>query len=192
MAHYQMDRNRGKRHVIVTHLNSKWWQHTDQDRASPSPSNLPESPGRNSPDIALLLGLKSLSVRLVDYRKTPGQSGTLRGDTLNSRSLNGRDLFGEPQQHVCDKVEKSLCRSEHLKKHRRTGKKPHHCCSDCGKSFTSRSGFIMHQRSHTGEKPYCCSQCGKSFAASNAFKSHLRIHTGEKPYRCSQCGKSFA
>ncbi|XP_052359749.1 zinc finger protein ZFP2-like [Oncorhynchus keta] len=53
--------------------------------------------------------------------------------------------------HVADVTEKSLSRSVHLNKHqqRRTGKKPHHCCSDCGKNFTSRSGFIIHQRIHT-------------------------------------------
>ncbi|KAK6312418.1 hypothetical protein J4Q44_G00180820 [Coregonus suidteri] len=148
----------------------------DLDRASPSPSTLPESPGHNSPGSALLLGLKRVSVWLVDCRKTSGQSGTVREgheegdgdfissrDTPNRRSLSGRDLSsGEPQQHHADETEKSLSRSEHPKKHqqRRTGKKPHHCCSDFGKSFTTRRSLI-HQRISTGEKPYRCPQCGR-------------------------------
>ncbi|CDQ86184.1 unnamed protein product [Oncorhynchus mykiss] len=124
----------------------------DRDRASPSPSTLPESPGHNSPGSFLLLGLKRVFVRLVDCRKIPGQSGTVRegheeGDLISSRdtpyccSLSGRGLSsGEPQHPVADETEKSVSRSEHLKKHqqRRTGKKPHHCCSDCGKSFTNQ------------------------------------------------------
>uniref|UniRef100_A0A4W5MMK8 C2H2-type domain-containing protein n=1 Tax=Hucho hucho TaxID=62062 RepID=A0A4W5MMK8_9TELE len=171
----------------------------DRDKSSPSPSTLQESPGQ-SPPCTLLLGL-------VICRKTPGQRGTERGegeeehgdlislrDSCNRCYLSGRGLSsGEPQQrHDSEKKEKSLSRSEHLKKHqhRGIGKKPHHCCSDCGKSFSKQKELMIHEPIHNREKPYHCSQCGKGLA--KILKSHQRIHTGESTYTCFDCGKYFS
>lgn len=64
-------------------------------------------------------------------------------------------------------------------------------CEKCSKSFNSRNGFVIHQRSHTGERPYGCRWCNKAFGDSATRHKHERIHTGERPFKCSTCPRAF-
>uniref|UniRef100_H0Y2D2 Zinc finger and SCAN domain containing 5B n=1 Tax=Otolemur garnettii TaxID=30611 RepID=H0Y2D2_OTOGA len=63
-------------------------------------------------------------------------------------------------------------------------------CGECNKKFPYESQFVIHQRTHSGERPFTCS-CGKGFLQPSDLRVHQRIHTGEKPYMCDICNKTF-
>uniref|UniRef100_A0AAZ3RN97 C2H2-type domain-containing protein n=1 Tax=Oncorhynchus tshawytscha TaxID=74940 RepID=A0AAZ3RN97_ONCTS len=179
------------------------------DKPPPPPSPLPESPGRASPSRAVLCGLKRVSVRLDDCRKTPRQSSHIIHKTTQtgekphswSNAEQHKTLSGDrPGSHICDHCGKNFVTATNLKTHLLclSGEKPY-MCSECGKRFTQAGNLKRHQRTHTGEKPFVCPRCGKDYNDSGNLKKHMRSHavkqhTGNpkvKPYLCSDCGKQF-
>ena len=64
-------------------------------------------------------------------------------------------------------------------------------CSQCNKSFTTKSNLERHTKVHTGKILFQCRHCDKKFKRNIDLESHNVIHTGEKPYLCSLCDMSF-
>lgn len=71
------------------------------------------------------------------------------------------------------------------------GSPAHFQCDACSKTFSSRQGYLIHHRTHTGERPYGCKFCWKAFRDGGTLRKHERIHTGERPHVCPLCTRAF-
>ncbi|PIO34257.1 hypothetical protein AB205_0088030, partial [Aquarana catesbeiana] len=96
--------------------------------------------------------------------------------------IQGQETFSGPE---CGESFSSL---SHLFLHQRNNL---NSCPEFGKCFTRKLGLVLHQSSHTGEKPYSCPGCEKCFSKKSDLVRHQRSHTGEKQFSCSECGKYF-
>ena len=64
-------------------------------------------------------------------------------------------------------------------------------CSHCGKAFTQKTNLLIHERSHTGQKPFKCDLCSQTYRLECHLEKH-RFKDHNNPYHmCDLCGKGF-
>ena len=101
----------------------------------------------------------------------------------------------QPQNLQCNICLKIFSTNGNLKNHITTihqNFRPFKCTfQNCNKSYSNKSRLLVHERTHTGQRPFICHICNKTFNEKGNLKTHICFHSNKRPFICKMCGKSY-
>lgn len=129
------------------------------------------------------IGVQSFST-MNTHRTSPlNLSAPLPLNLSSSIQPFGKEAVHERTDLICiksDTVPRTLSRP-----------KKEFICKYCNRRFTKSYNLLIHERTHTDERPYTCDICQKAFRRQDHLRDHRYIHSKEKPFKCTECGKGF-
>ena len=86
----------------------------------------------------------------------------------------------------CGEVVRRSTLAGHMRVHEES-----HRCRFCTRSFPSGSLLMVHERTHTGERPFWCEECRKSFISKATLDAHVSAFHHVNQFKCGECSRSY-
>ncbi|XP_037079187.1 oocyte zinc finger protein XlCOF7.1-like [Pollicipes pollicipes] len=90
------------------------------------------------------------------------------------------------QCRVCGDVLKRPALAAHVRVHEASFR-----CQYCSRSFPSSGTLVVHERTHTGERPFSCAQCSKPYISKATLDAHVAAFHRVNKFECSECERTY-
>ncbi|KAG5667383.1 hypothetical protein PVAND_015365 [Polypedilum vanderplanki] len=94
----------------------------------------------------------------------------------------------------CKHCKETFTNRSKFVQHMRTHKTREFFCDECEKEFRTKVCLVIHNATdHERRKvgPFECPICFKTYADRTALRTHYHIHIGDRSYLCGVCGADF-
>ncbi len=96
-------------------------------------------------------------------------------------------------EHTCPSCSKTFTSKSNLNTHLNMVHKAaekRYSCYTCQKKFYRKTDLLIHEKTHSDQRPFQCKKCSLTFKQEGGLRNHEKLH-GEKKFKCDFCNTKY-